>query len=232
MKHEKGLRIVKRRQLVDDVIIQIEDMITFGEYKIDTKIPTEPELMCKLGVSRTTIREAIRVLSKTGILEVRQGDGTYVRACSTEIEPFERRLRRADLLEVYEVRRLLEVEIAKLAAMLRTPEDLVAMRESLNKRIEAQKSLDMAELANHDIAFHKAIAVACKNSVLTDLYLGFSNVVRTGVGSSVQDMPPLVVEDILDNHKNLLKSIEDQNIEEAQKWTTETLDRVINRLKS
>lgn len=231
MKQETGLRTIKRRQLVDEVINQLEELIAFGDYKIGTKIPTEPELMAKLGVSRTTIREAVRVLSNTGLLEVRQGDGTYVRAYSTEVEPFERRLRRANILEVYEARQLLEAELAKLAAIRRTEEDLIVMKESLKKRIAAQESLNMEDYVESDIAFHKAIAVASKNSVLADLYLGFSNVVRGGVNSFAQAMTPSGCERILDSHQRLLQAIEDQNIEEARKWAVETLDKIINQLK-
>jgi len=225
-----GLKTVKRRQLVDEVIKQLHQQISLGIYKIGDKIPPESDLVTLLGVSRTTVREAIRALSSTGLLDVRQGDGTYVLAHSTDVEPFEQRLRRASLLEIYEVRQLLEVRIAKRAAILRTEEDLNVMRESLRKRIDSQKKGNIREYVESDIAFHNAIASASGNSILSDLYLAFSKVVSDALTKLVQDTIPLDYEDILKSHQQLLKAIEDKDEEESQKWAVEHLNKIMSRL--
>jgi len=225
-----GLKTVKRRQLVDEVIKQLHQQISLGIYKIGDKIPPESDLVTLLGVSRTTVREAIRALSSTGLLDVRQGDGTYVLAHSTDVEPFEQRLRRASLLEIYEVRQLLEVRIAKRAAILRTEEDLNVMRESLRKRIDSQKKGNIREYVESDIAFHNAIASASGNSILSDLYLAFSKVISDALTKLVQDTIPLDYEDILKSHQQLLKAIEDKDEEESQKWAVEHLNKIMSRL--
>jgi GntR family transcriptional regulator, transcriptional repressor for pyruvate dehydrogenase complex len=69
---------VQQRKLGDQVIQQLQEKISLGELKPGDKIPTEAELMSMFGVGRSTIREAVRVLVNAGLLEVRQGDGTYV----------------------------------------------------------------------------------------------------------------------------------------------------------
>ncbi|GMA98534.1 FadR/GntR family transcriptional regulator [Pelosinus sp. IPA-1] len=225
-----GLKIVKRKRLVDEVIKQLQQQISLGLYPIGSKIPPESELVTLLGVSRTTLREAIRVLSNTGLLDVRQGDGTYVLARCRDVEPFEQRLRRASLLEIYEVRQLLEMEIAKRAATLRTEEHLNVMRESLRKRIDSQKAGNIREYVESDIAFHNAIASASGNSILSDLYLAFSNVVSDALTKLVQDTVPLDYENILKSHQQLLKAIEDRDEEEAKKWAVAHLNKIISRL--
>ncbi|HBS61041.1 MAG: FadR/GntR family transcriptional regulator [Bacillota bacterium] len=229
MKQAKGLRTVKRRQLVDEVISQLQEQISVGVYKIGAKIPTEPELMEQLGVSRTTVREAVRVLASAGLLEVRQGDGTYVRASSTEVEPLEQRLRRASVLEIFEVRQLLEIEIAKIAALRRTDQDLLAMNAGLEKKEQARREHNLESYIEGDIAFHNAIAVASKNTVLIDLYAAFSHTLHVGLKDLFNNIMP-TNERILYNHRQLWQAIKAQNPEDAQKWTLASLNDTMHRL--
>src|SRR3954451_13767940 len=113
--------------LVDHAIDQLRQSITSGEWPVGTRIPTEPGLATALGVGRNTVREAVRALAHSGILEVRRGDGTYVRATS-EISAAIRRLCGPELREVLQVRRTLEVEGARLAAASRTDEEVAELR--------------------------------------------------------------------------------------------------------
>src|SRR5215471_3153791 len=117
------LTTTRRAPLVDQVIEQMRAAIADGDWVVDQRIPPEPELVTALGVGRNTVREAVRALAHAGLLEVRQGDGTFVRATS-EISGALRRLVGEELREVLEVRRTLEVEGARLAAKHRTPEDI------------------------------------------------------------------------------------------------------------
>src|SRR5215467_9419137 len=110
--------------------------IRTGDWAVDQRIPPEPELVSALGVGRNTVREAVRALSHAGLLEVRQGDGTFVRATS-EISGAVRRLCGDELREVRQVRRLLEVEGARLATAHRTDADLASMSEALADRNRA-----------------------------------------------------------------------------------------------
>src|SRR5271169_875714 len=116
--------LIRRQQLVEQVIEHLNNVISSGTYAIGAKLPAEPQLMEELGIGRSTLREAIRVLSHNGVLEVRQGDGTYVRALPDSGETLARRLRRARVREVQEVRKTLEIEIVRLAAERHKEEDL------------------------------------------------------------------------------------------------------------
>src|ERR1700754_628703 len=99
-----ALTTTQRTGLVDQVIAQMREAIRAGDWRIGTRIPPEPELVQALGVGRNTVREAVRALSHAGLLEVRQGDGTFVRATS-EISGALRRMCGDELREVRQVRR-------------------------------------------------------------------------------------------------------------------------------
>lgn len=220
---------IERKKLGDQVIHQLQEKISLGELKPGDKIPTETELMTLFGVGRSTVREAVRVLAKAGLLEVRQGDGTYVLDRTNNLEPLEHRLRRASILEVYEVRRALELEIAKLAARRRSEEDLLAMRESLAKRREARRVNDNRSYVDADLLFHLAIAAASKNSVLTDLYFSFSNTVRDALDKLISDQE--LYKNQISIHEQLLDAIERQDEQGAVTWAAQNLDKTMEDLQ-
>lgn len=221
---------IERKKLGDQVIHQLQEKISLGELKPGEKIPTETELMALFGVGRSTVREAVRVLAKAGLLEVRQGDGTYVLDRTNNLEPLEHRLRRASILEVYEVRRALELEIAKLAARRRSEEDLLAMRESLAKRREARRVNDNRSYVDADLFFHLAIAAASKNSVLTDLYFSFSNTVRDALDKLISDQE--LYQNQISIHEQLLAAIAQQDEQAAVYWAAQNLDRTMEDLQA
>src|ERR1700760_2897957 len=100
------LTTTRRTGLVEQVIEQMRDAIRTGDWAVDQRIPPEPELVTVLGVGRNTVREAVRALSHAGLLEVRQGDGTFVRATS-ELSGAVRRMCGTQLREVRHARGLL-----------------------------------------------------------------------------------------------------------------------------
>ena len=146
-----------RRSLVDSTIELIRDQIEGGAWKVGERIPKEQELAEMLQVGRNTVREAIRVLSHGQVLEVRQGDGTYVR---TNVDPVEvmRRVGRSDLREHFALRNMLEAEAARLAAAHRSKADVGLLRRLLNARGEREQHVSSAAFAEADTAFHCAIA--------------------------------------------------------------------------
>jgi DNA-binding FadR family transcriptional regulator len=133
-------------------------------------------------------------------------------------------------LEVYEARRILEVEIAKLAAQRRTDDDIALMRDSLHKRREARRINDNQAYVDCDLAFHLAIAVASKNSVLSDLYLSFSNVLRDALGKLVSDRD--LYQNQISIHQQLLDAIERKDEKAAEYWAAENLDRTMQDLQA
>ncbi|MCY9662580.1 FadR/GntR family transcriptional regulator [Paenibacillus chondroitinus] len=227
MNSKMSFQPLNRPKLVDDVVNQLQKKISEGEIKPGDKIPTEPELMQQFAVGRSTIREAVRVLVHAGLLEKKQGFGTFLKAQSAMQEPLDHRLRRAQILEVYEVRRMLELEISRLAAERRDENDLEQMRSALDQRYEALEKGDTDTYLREDVKFHLSIAVASKNSVVIDLYRSFTSALFEASQKlivTLQDPHHLF-------HENMYKAIKDKNVAEAEYWTMKNLDETVTQLK-
>ena len=158
--------------VTDEAIQKIKDMIVSGELGPGARLPKEAVLAERLGLSRNSLREAIRALSLIRVLDVRQGDGTYVTSLAAddllEAMSFVVDLQRDDtVLQFLEVRRLLE-PAATAAAAARLDDDAFGRLQGL---LEAMTAADatIETLVKHDLEFHRVIAQAVGNPVLTSL---------------------------------------------------------------
>ena len=161
---------IARQSLADATATQLEARISAGEWSLGSRLPTETELMAQLGIGRSTVREAIRTLARVGLVQVRQGDGTYVTGQRVDDESLRRRCQRAQLHEIHDVREALDLQAARLAADRRSADDLVALRELLDARAAAVASRDADAFADADVAFHARIVAATQNDMLIHLY--------------------------------------------------------------
>ncbi|WP_282942088.1 FadR/GntR family transcriptional regulator [Paenibacillus sp. RC67] len=217
-----SFQTVKRKQIVDDVVEQLQRKISLGELSPGMQIPTEPELMNQFGVGRSTIREAVRVLVSAGLLDKRQGHGTFVCEQKSSQEPLDYRLRRAEILEVYEVRRMMELEAARLAAVRRDDEDLRIMRDLLDRRQIAIDAGNIKEYLDVDVAYHIAVAAATKNAVLADLYRTFSEVIRYSLENLVNH--PEYNHYFTEQHEKIYEAIRDKDVQSAEFYSMQHLD--------
>ena len=211
-----GNDLIKKQQLADQVIEHFSEAIASGAYAIGARLPTEP--------GRSTLREAIRVLAHSGIVEVRQGDGTYVRSLPASAESLAKRLTRARAGEVQEVRRTLEIEIARLAAARHRKADLKRISGHLKERDRALQKHDMAALLDADIAFHCALADATGNEVLSDIYRTFSLSLR-GALSTLWDAAEQDQSGIAALHERLFEAVSARDAKEAEEIAAALLDR-------
>lgn len=163
--------------LTDEAITKLRSMIQSGELAPGARLPPENQLAAQMGISRSGVREAVKVLESARVLEVRRGDGTFV----TSLEPklllegvgFAVELLRGDtLLEVMEVRRLLEPAATGLAAQRITGERLAELAASLRHMSEAASDPEM--LMQADVAFHRAVIASTGNETLASLLDGLS----------------------------------------------------------
>ncbi|WP_434440114.1 FadR/GntR family transcriptional regulator [Lentzea sp. E54] len=205
------LATTRRAGLVDQVIEQMRSTITTGEWPVGQRIPPEPELVTALGVGRNTVREAVRALSHAGLLEVRQGDGTFVRATS-ELSGAVRRMCGTELKEVLQVRRTLEMEGARLAARHRTDAELARLTELLRKRDTAVEAEQWPEVVEHDTAFHVLLVQCSHNALLAELYQGLTEAVKASVAASVDTSQPGADQV---SHTGLLHAVRDGDEEKA-----------------
>jgi DNA-binding FadR family transcriptional regulator len=217
------LSTARRSGLVDQVIDQLRGSVVSGEWPVGTRIPNEAVLAESLGVGRNTVREAVRALAHAGLLEVRQGDGTYVRATS-EVSGALRRLCGAELRDVLQVRRGLEVEGARLAAANRTEDDLADLRSLLARRREHQRAGRTDDFARADAEFHLAIVRSSHNVILTELYRGLMEAVTASVATTIES--PVEVLD----HGVLLEHVAAGDVQQAGSTAGELLDRILASL--
>jgi DNA-binding FadR family transcriptional regulator len=157
---------------------QIESLITSGAWPVGSRIPAEKDLVGQLLVSRNTVREALRSLVHTGMLEARVGDGTYVRALSELAAPLARRLLRSPLNDAIEVRAALEKQAANLAAIRRTKKDVARLRELLAKQQAAAERSDRDAYTRADAELHRCIVACAGNELLSEIYEHFGGVLK------------------------------------------------------
>lgn len=225
----------RRGGLVGQVIEQLREAISTGEWPVGHRIPPEAELSATFEVGRNTVREAVRALAHSGLLEVRQGDGTYVRATS-ELSGALRTLCGRELREVLEVRRTLEVDAARMAAARRTDEDVETLREAQRARdtavaaVAARAGGASTELveraARADTDFHLAVVRCSGNTLLAELYRG---VVETVAGSVATTIPDTVGTDRDVSHAGLVDAIAAGDVERAAREAGEFLEQLIER---
>lgn len=156
--------------MTDEAILRIKNMILSGALAPGDRLPPEKELSERLGVSRGSLREAVKALDMFRVLDVRRGDGTYVTSLQptvlTEALAFVVELHQdSTVLEVLEVRRVLEAAAVRKAATRITPETLRLLREE----VELDADVDVEALVEHDLRFHGLIARAAGNDYLASL---------------------------------------------------------------
>jgi DNA-binding FadR family transcriptional regulator len=175
------LRTTGRTSLVPQVIEQLRAQISSGEWGVGSRIPPEADLAATLGVGRNTLREAVLALVHSGLLERRQGSGTYVVGARELAGAVARRVADAHVAEVLEVRRAFEVEAARSAAARRTPEDLIALDAALGRRELAWQAGDVAAFVDADVVLHQTVVAAAHNRILAELYADFSAALRSSL---------------------------------------------------
>jgi DNA-binding FadR family transcriptional regulator len=225
--HPMTGRIARGPSLVDRAIEALRAEIVGGTWPVGERIPTEPELVEAFGIGRNSLREAIRALVHAGLLETRQGDGTYVIATSDLAGAVRRRTSRAELREVFELRRALEVEAARLAAQRRTDADLAALDRLQAAREQASRKADLGEFVELDVALHRAIVAAAGNSMLAELYDDFSAALRDAIASSLDRSPR---EHQVHLHDDLVAAIRAGDAAAAQAATARFLDELMGKL--
>jgi DNA-binding FadR family transcriptional regulator len=201
-----------KRSLVDQALEQLRWRITEGKWAVGERLPTEPELSAELGISRNTVREAMRVLAFSGLIEIRQGDGSYLRSTTDPLGAM-RALSHCTLEQAQETRQILEVEAIGLAALRRTEEDLLDLREALQKSAALYHG-DLEAYISADLVFHKGLVDAAHNPALSELYQYFSAIVGAQLRQTLNISPRRQA--VFDLHIALLEAVEHQDPERAK----------------
>lgn len=201
-----------KRSLVDQALEQLRLRIAQGVWAVGERLPTEPELSAELGISRNTVREAMRVLAFSGLIEIRQGDGSYLRSMTDPLGAM-RALSHCTLAQAQETRQILEVEAIGLAAQRRTEQDLQGLHQALRTSAALYHG-DLEAYISADLVFHARLVDAAHNPALSELYQYFSAIIGAQLRQTLSVSPRRQA--VFDLHSALLEAVEQQDPERAK----------------
>ena len=202
--------------LTDQAIANIKDLIISGEFTAGSKLPREQELAARLGLSRNSLREAVRALSLVGVLEPRVGDGTYV----TSLEPellltgmgfIGDLMAGTTLLELHQVRRILEPVATGMAASRLTEHDFHALENCLD---QMDRAATTQAFIDADVEFHRIIVFAAGNATLASLIQNLSGgTMRARLWRSITEEGALEV--TKERHRDIYEALRARDAELA-----------------
>jgi GntR family transcriptional regulator, transcriptional repressor for pyruvate dehydrogenase complex len=222
---------VKKSALSEDIVDRLLTLIRERELRPGDKLPPERELAMLMGVSRPSLREALRALSIMNVLEIRQGDGAYV----TALEPeqlmahldFVFALTDATFLELFEARRVLEPGIVALAALRIGAKELEQLEACYARSVECVA--DRPAFAAADLELHELIAKAAGNQILERFIAGLSQLGQESRRRTVA--LPGIPEQSVRDHRAIIDALRRHDPAAAQQAMLEHLDNVLRELR-
>ena len=206
------MKIAKVR-LSDQVANEIQSMIMNGEFQPGDQLPVENELAQLFAVSRITVREAIGKLSLTGLIDVKQGEGTFVKALAPEsfMRPLLPMLMmsKKDIQDVFAVRLLIECKTAELAAQNATEADLAQVSKCLKLMDDCALAGDTDGYNEHDVQFHYLVAKCSHNQVLITIQKVLMDMVKRAIELATQ--PPNALTVSILYHRRIFDALSEKN---------------------
>jgi GntR family transcriptional repressor for pyruvate dehydrogenase complex len=215
---------VKRRALHEDVMVQLAAYLRQGKLKPGDRLPPERELAERMQVSRTTLREALRLMQLQSLIVSRHGSGTYL--AEGKAARLAQAVTEVALHDIFEARRLLDPWMAALAARRATPKDIVRLKSILQEQEEQMRRA--VDGADSDTRFHSAIAEATHNRALIQLAQVLTEIFAPSRGSILQSDERAKKSVLF--HKRILKAIEAHSPEEARRAMAEHVRSVDREL--
>lgn len=213
---------VRRAPLYEEIAERLRDLIVLQRLEPGDRLPSERDLATRLGVSRTSVRQALASLRSIGLVDVRHGDGAYLMRPADEIVPklaLEVLHVEADHPMVWEAREGIEVHAARLAATRATPTDLAAMRRAIEAMAAGVAAGEDGTAS--DALLHRAIVDAAHNPLIAQLFSVLGEAVdRTSAASlSIAGRPT----ESLRAHRAIVEAIADRDPERAASEMTSHL---------
>ena len=228
----KKLKPIGQKTIVDQIIGTIIESIIKGNYKAGTKLPSEYELIEEMQVSRNSLREAMKILSTLGIVEIKRGDGTYV--CS-QVNPsvFDRVVYSmiydtSTSGELRELREVLDEATVQLAMKKITYPEIERLQKNIDKMKQAIAAMDTELVQQYDIEFHMLLIESCKNVFFVRIMKGIYGIFENSIGENVRtekiDSQAAVY------HQRILYCIREKNTEDVHDAVVDSLKTWRNRV--
>jgi DNA-binding FadR family transcriptional regulator len=216
---------LNKTNLADTATEAIRSEILAKRWAVGEKLPNEASLSTMLSVSRGTVREAVRVLVSQGLLETRQGSGTYVLSTTDSSRPLTM-ARRASLRDQFAARCALDVEGARLATIRKTPDIITGLRALLVARGNYQGG-DPARFIECDLAFHKAVIAASGNRAMIEIYDFFSTSIAETIAATLDKAIP---EPDMQAHEAIVDAIESGSPDKADTAVRDFMAPILSAL--
>ncbi|KAF0820785.1 Transcriptional regulator, GntR family [Bacillus sp. ZZV12-4809] len=226
---------IERKKISAQVLDQLKEMIKDGRFTANKPMPSENELAKLFGVSRAPVREALSVLSASGIIESRQGGRSFVKEVnmadmlgSLAIEY----ISVEQVFELLEMRMVMETQAAAIAALRRDEDDLEKMKEALDQ-FEITLTNPEAVGDQADVTFHKHLIAATKNRFMIQVMENIDYLYRKAIAFSLKKNVglPAKREQVYQEHRSIYAAIKEQDEERAAKAMRVHLENVANKLK-
>lgn len=189
-----SLKVIKKEKLSEAVSLQVLQLMENESLKVGDRLPTERVLIQRLGVSRTAVREGMQRLEMLGIIEICPGQGTFVRKTDKttnlilNLLSMDSELKKESLLELLELRKILEVGIIGIATQKCTQKDLINMENCVAQHKNDVEKKDL--LSPKDAQFHYLIALSTHNKMIIDFFSGISDLIKSSLllsGSTIEN---------------------------------------------
>lgn len=229
------LKPIKTKKIYEEIVDQIRQLLIDGQIKPGDKLPSERELIESFKVSRSSIREALSALEMMGILEVRTGEGTFIRHIRPESMmaslAWSLYLDKGSILEMLEVRKMIEVQAVGYAAERATEREINQLSETLDKMKNNLENMgSISEKA--DMMFHYTIAVATHNKITIKLMDTISDNLQHLIHATRPKLyeGKYTPELLYNEHEKIYNAIRSKDSEEAQRQMIEHLNGVENEI--
>jgi GntR family transcriptional repressor for pyruvate dehydrogenase complex len=223
---------IQKNSLVVEITKRLLDFIFSGSLQVNDKLPAERQLSEALGVGRSAIREAIKALTVLGVLEVRQGDGTYLKRTDSTLLPqvieWSLLLGENQALDLIEARKVIEISICRFAAERGKDEEIAELKQIMDRM-----KLEPANFVELDVSFHLKLAEMSRNSVLKDILSSIQSLLRTWI--------KLVIESVGDtefsykDHSAIFEAVSKRDPDAAalamEKHMTDATSRLLKVIK-
>lgn len=214
---------VEQRRSLDEIVDQIRESILTGALTPGDRLPSERELCTNFGVSRPTLREALRVLEALGLVEIKRGRGGGIFAqepgrelIGLALESLVR-FSTASALDLVDFRLSFESENAAIAATRRTDDNADALREIARAYAHLSAGSRWAEMAAIDVDFHAAVATATQNQIRIAIMLAIPPALRAAIRSIDSKLSSEYVKLAADDHIEIAEAIAARNTDVAQR---------------
>ncbi|NLI91728.1 MAG: FadR family transcriptional regulator [Peptococcaceae bacterium] len=224
------LKPVKTRRIYEEIVEQIRLLVSEGHVKAGDRLPSERDLAERLQVSRASVREALSALEMMGLLEIRSGEGTYIKQVNIDsvVAPLAwvLSMEKDTVLELLEVRKILETQAAVLAAERAESDELMEMRDALEEMRSDLNTERLGDASDH--SFHYAIARGTKNKILLRLMNAISDTMRQTLQASRIKLfeSEGIPERLYREHEDIYLAIEAKSPKEARKLMLSHLEGV------